>query len=1113
MAVTYTSAAKRDAVRARGIQSVEPLELALAAASLAALCLVFAAYAAVVRVPRTESPTVAPINLNTVSESESLEPALEVALPLPGDRRLAARELFAYLVQADGGRRIVPNVGTIGHVRVSAAAIDRAAAATTYRERLRQERERATAAGRAAPDSIALLTPAQLSALKPSVVVRELGAVRMSLFIWATLYIVAFHAVSLAWRVRAVKGDRLLLGAAHLLTALGLAAMISRQDPLRDALLFVRYAQGVIAGLAVAGVVSFVNVRTSSLRSLSYLPLAAAFLLSLLLLSPLGSGPSGSGAKVNLGPFQPIEAIRILLALFLAGYFARNWELLRAVRSERIGTVALPAWLNLPRARYALPVFIGVGLALALFFGQRDLGPALMLAVVFLAAYAVARGTIGMVVVGACLLGAGFYLGYQLEISSTLADRIRMWGAPWDNTARGGDQIAQALWSMSAGGLFGTGIGLGDTRYLPAGHTDLVLAAVAEELGFAGLAIAALLYTTLIARAISTARRASTDYGFFLAITLALFLCVPVLLMASGIIGLAPLTGVVTPFLSFGGSAMVANFAALGLLASIRSDRGGSADLTAFASPVRWLGAALAVSCGVLLVAAGRIQVTRADDLVAKPHLGVQADGMRRFQYNPRLLDIVRRIPRGSIVDRNGLPLATDDRELIRKSLPAFAKIGVAVDAACPNVHERCYPLGSRAFHVIGDATTRRNWSASNSSFVERDSESRLRGFDDHQSMVPVRGAEGTTTTVLRREYRDLVPLLRHRYDSDHPAVRAAMDPQRQLRVTLDARLQARVAAIVAAYARRSASGRAAAVVLDPVTGDLLASVSYPWPAASAAGDPPAAGEDEDAEPLLDRARYGLYPPGSTFKLITAAAALRRDGDGAAQTFMCSRLPDNRVGARVPGYARPVRDDVMDREPHGTLDLHRALVVSCNAYFAQLAVRLGPQALLDAAQPAEIMLARNNALSRIRDTLPQLGYGQGEVVASPLRMARIAAAMAGDGAIRDVRLDASAPIAAPHPFVSGQTARALARYMRDVVLEGTGRSLRSSAVAIAGKTGTAELTGAPSHSWFIGFAPYGPASRRVAVAVILENAGYGGTAAAPAAGEIIEAAAALGLAR
>ena len=82
--------------------------------------------------------------------------------------------------------------------------------------------------------------------------------------------------------------------------------------------------------------------------------------------------------------------------------------------------------------------------------------------------------------------------------------------------------------------------------------------------------------------------------------------------------------------------------------------------------------------------------------------------------------------------------------------------------------------------------------------------------------------------------------------------------------------------------------------------------------------------------------------------------------------------------------------------------------------------------------------------------------------------------------------------------------------MRDVVLDGTGRSLRGSATPIAGKTGTAEVAGAPSHSWFVGFAPYGPASRRIAVAVVLENAGYGGSGAAPAAGEIVAAAAAMG---
>jgi peptidoglycan glycosyltransferase len=128
-------------------------------------------------------------------------------------------------------------------------------------------------------------------------------------------------------------------------------------------------------------------------------------------------------------------------------------------------------------------------------------------------------------------------------------------------------------------------------------------------------------------------------------------------------------------------------------------------------------------------------------------------------------------------------------------------------------------------------------------------------------------------------------------------------------------------------------------------------------------------------------------------------------------------------------------------------------------------------------------------------------------------MAAIAGAIASDGSIRDVRVRARDEPSATHAFLPADVSRTLGRYMRDVVLEGTGRSLRSSAVAIAGKTGTAEISNAPSHSWFIGFAPYGAATRRVAVAVILENAGYGGAGAAPAAGEIIAAAETLGLVR
>jgi cell division protein FtsW (lipid II flippase) len=1112
MAITYTTAAARDArARTDTRAAFDPWALALAGVSVLAVLLVLTALGRASTTRSSGTAGITPVNLNAIAEPAALEPVVARVLPAPADRRLAARALFATLVQADGARRAVGEVRVLSRARVDAAAIDRTPLAIEYRARLDEERIRARAAGRPAPQSISALSPSDLTEIKPWLVVRTVRDVRGMLLLWGILYVLAFHAVSLTWRLRHVRGDRMLLVCVHVLTAFGLAAMVSRPDPTRDAILFVRFAQGTIAGLAVAAAASCVNLRTAVFRHLSFVPLCAAFVLSIALLV-FGGGPAGSGAKVNLGPFQPIEAIRVLLALFLAGYFARNWELLRAVRAGAIADVKMPGWMHVPGPRYVLPVLVGVGTALVLFFFQKDLGPALMLSVIFLAAYGVARGRIGLVLAGVVLLAAGFYGGYRLGISSTLAERVRMWQSPWDNAARGGSQIAQALWAMATGGILGTGAGLGDTRYIPAGYTDLILASLAEEFGFAGLLIIAAAYAAMIVRALSTARRASTDYGFFLCLMLALCFAVPVLLMASGTLGLVPLTGVVTPFLSYGGSAMIANGAALGLLAAVRSDPAPAADLAAFTVPVRWLGSLLGAAASILIVAAARVQTVEADALVVRPHLGVQADGMRRFQDNPRVLDLVRRIPRGTIVDRGGLVMATDDRDLAMKGAKAYAGVGIQVDSACARQDERCYPLGGRAFHLLGDAGTRRNWSASNTSFVERDAEAKLRGFDDHATVISISEPDGTTGTTLRRDYRDLVPLLRHRHDPDHPAVQRAMHAPREVALTIDARLQARVAAILADYARKSATGRAAAVVIDPATGDLLASVSYPWP--SDRGASAAAGSSvASADALLDRPRYGLYPPGSTFKLVTAAAALIHDAGAGAQTFTCSRLPGNRVGANLPGYSRPVRDDEMDKTPHGTIDLHRAIVVSCNAYFAQLAVRLGPQALIDAAAPAEIAVARNNTLSRVRDTLPQVGYGQGEVVASPLRMARIVGAIASDGSIRETRVEAGAPASPSHPFVPPAIAGVLARDMRDVVLNGTGHALRGNAVPIAGKTGTAEVTGKPSHSWFIGYAPYGPATRRVAVAVILENAGYGGAGAAPAAGEIIAAAAALGLAR
>jgi hypothetical protein len=261
---------------------------------------------------------------------------------------------------------------------------------------------------------------------------------------------------------------------------------------------------------------------------------------------------------------------------------------------------------------------------------------------------------------------------------------------------------------------------------------------------------------------------------------------------------------------------------------------------------------------------------------------------------------------------------------------------------------------------------------------------------------------------TIRRDYRDLVPLLRHRHEPDHPAVVALRRQAHDVRLTLDAGFQFRVTSIVASYARKS-SGRAAAIVLDPDSGELLASASYPWPEVEAPDGDADKGE-AGSDVLLDRARYGLYPPGSTFKLVTAAAALRHGVDPAATTFACTRLPDGRVGAKVNGWNRPIRDDVLDTHPHGTIGMHDGLVHSCNAYFAQLALSLGAEPLVSTAARLGIALTPSKtSAQRVRETLPQIGYGQGDVVATPMRMARVAAAIASDGVLRETHQEQGAP--------------------------------------------------------------------------------------------------------
>jgi len=1106
--VTYTRAGDLQRVRNRST-SITPGERILLLTSAAVVMAMVLAYAGRVQAELFgEQHTRIPINLNTQTKAEALEAPLATVFTFPADRRFAARVVAAHLQPAGTARRTLPNVGALARIEVPVESIDRDRSLVLFRERLESARQAATAAKREPPQTIALLNGNDLSSVKPFLSVRTQEEFRSAALWYGLALLVSFHLVSLLWRWRGMTGDRLLLSLALLLVGLGFALMLSRPDPVRDTLLLIRYTEGVVIGVLVFGAASLINVERAAFRDLSYLPLVGALILSVLLIV-FGSGPGSSTAKVNLGPVQPIEAIRLLLALFLAGYFARRWELLRQAGA--------------PRLHHVLPVLAGVGAALMLFFVQKDLGPALLLSLMFLAMFAVARRGAWLAGAGCAGLAAGFAIGFLLNISATLAARLQMWQSPWDNAVRGGDQVAQALWALSAGALTGTGAGLGHSRFVPEGHTDLVLAAVGEEFGLVGLMIVAAAFVLVAWRGFNIARGAASDYGFFLALGMTLSLTIPVLVMGAGILGLLPLTGVVTPFLSYGGSAMAANFAALGLLAAIRRNpnagRGfsGANDLAPFHTPVRWLARTAAACAAGMLVVAASVHTLRADEYLVRPQLSVQADGGRRFQYNPRVLEALRSIPRGTIYDRRGLPIASNDQAVLEKAAGAYEQIGRKLDDVCPRVG-RCYPVGPALQHVLGDADTRDNWSAANTSYVERDAEDLLRGFDDRAATLSTTDRGGQPSLAVRRDYTPLIPLVRHRYEPEHADVKALRARSRDVRITIDARFQLAVASIIERAARQSGSGKGAAVILDADTGELLASVSYPFGTGElrnlGTGELRNLGTGElrnwgTGEVVLDRARYGLYPPGSTFKIVTAAAALREDTGLSHQTLTCQRLPNNRVGASLPGHG-PIHDDDRDRSAHGAIAMHDAIVKSCNAYFAQLAVALGSETLAHTAAAAGITLNTSRSPERILANLPHAGYGQGEVLVTPQRLARVAAAIGTDGIIRETPIVTSGT-SVDTTFVTPGAARTLASYLRDAVTDGTGRLLKAHPARIAGKTGTAEVDGAASHAWFVGFAPQGPAKRRIAFAVILENAGYGGAAAASVAGQIATTAISMGL--
>jgi cell division protein FtsW (lipid II flippase) len=1051
------------------------------------------------------------LNLNEINTSAQIQPLLGF-YENPKDGTFAALRALVFLQDHDR----LDSVNELKIIRVTQREIERTRGLASFKERLAKLR----AEHPDDTDSIPLFTSAQIRQMRGRLCVRTADSYHRLVLVYAAVFFLGFYALHAAWRIRGLNGDPLLLPAVHFLSGLGFIMMIRLRDPLRDALLLRDFAIGVGIGCILAFLASLPDYERSHLRRLAYVPLLISFVLSLALIL-FGSGPGLSDAKINLriGPVvvQPVELIKLMILFFLAGFFADRWEFLRQLRQAPGTLPGLLHRMKIPMLRYAAPLLIAVGLAIAFFFLEKDLGPALVMTILFIILYATARSRAAGAVIACASLVAAVWVGYLLKVPQTVSSRLSMWISPWDNFVRpGGDHLAQSLWSFSAGGFFGTGLGLGDPASVPAAHTDLILAAIAEELGFIGFLCIAVTYAVLIYRAFRISMRSSGVYSVFLGFSATLLIGLQTIFIAAGILGLVPLSGVVTPFVNYGKSSTIANFALLGILASLSRGPVSEESSRPFRRQISWAGGLMAAAGVLILLQAARAQIFEADRFLGRGALIPQADGYRRYTYNPRILDAARSIPRGSIFDRNGIPLATDSEALVRSFRAQYAPLHVDIDEVVKQGPGRMYPFEARTFHLLGDLRSRLNWGAPNSSYVERDWDTVLQGYNDRATIAYVQDKPGGPEhTALRRDFRELVPLVRYRYRPGKKEVQKILNRDRDVHLTIDIRMQTRLALILEKYVRAAKTEAGAAVVLDPVTGDLLASVSYPsesiWKARSLIfEDVPE--NLELKKSLLDRARYGLYPPGSSFKLVTAIAALQSSPEAETRCFECKRLPDGRIGNYVRGWGKPIRDDVLDKEPHGSVDLAKGLIHSCNAYFAQLGTYLvGAQPLLHAADLFGIRVASPNTAAQLQDALPQASYGQGQVVVSPLQMARVAGSVGNGGQVLMNRIVQEETVPAAKPCLTADQAARLSQYMRRVVTEGTGREANRLGVPVAGKTGTAEVLNKPAHAWFVGFAPYGSGLKKIGFAVLIENGRYGGHAAAPAAAEIADAAAELGL--
>lgn len=767
-------------------------------------------------------------------------------------------------------------------------------------------------------------------------------------------------------------------------------------------------------------------------KGFGYILIALFFILLLYL---FGDGPEGSNTKVNLFFFQPSELNKYLIVIFMAAFFAVRADRITLfsevadslnLRLQLKSVLLIILSLATLLALYMVvmsdmgPILVLLVTFIFLYsiarrdFKQLIIGIASFIGMIWLGG-AINEGSVTSKFIFAViwflgwiifwrikekklyesaiffnfLLSAFIFLGNFLAASNNdnlrnvgqrIVDRNEVAMNLWDNDVRGGgDQVVQGIWSLATGGFSGQGLGNGNPNLVPAFHTDMIFESIGEEMGWITLLLVILCLAVIIHRSLIIAYKTGNRFLFFLTSGIAIVTGVQFFVIILGSIGIIPLTGVAVPFLSFGMTSLIINLAAFGIVLSV-SKINTTQNQREINRSYRYvtgvgIGTFLVVSI-VLIAILFQYQVFPAtrNKYLVKPAFVSNNEGYRLAEYNPRIRLLLKEMHAGNILDRNGLLLATSEKDrylafedslrLNNGNKSLYDILNDHLTAEHHRIHSRYYPFGNNTFFVLGDFNTQTLWGINEANPYGFLAEERLlgdlRGFttsltDENNRNVTVelesnnyyssRFASPIDTSFVYnlKNYRPLIPYLKsgihgRKVQSYNEKTERG---DRDIYLTIDAKLQTLLQSKMNLYLNSSDCAynvksrpklRASIVVLNAENGDVLSSSNYPLPNQDSIRKYQnlkidySKFEREWSNPVFtDRDLGATYftNPGSTAKIMSSIAGFMKYGKDV------SKQKYNVNSAEI------IHGD-NGSEPIGTVSMQQAIVNSSNCYFINL---------------------------------------------------------------------------------------------------------------------------------------------------------------------------------